>query len=151
KTKAKLRGRPLLLQHLLAPGKTLEELMALLSVETTEQAPFAIELLERFAELLGLPNAVAAYEYLMEGETEHIQDWHDFIHVPDLSEEKARKRAAAATSLEEKERLRQAGILVYEAQGNKKGLITVAWCPDRIGNAFLVFWQDYHESNPAAR
>src|SRR5262249_17252122 len=37
------------------------------------------------------------------------------------------------------------------AQGNKKGLTTVAWCPDRIGNAFLVFWQDYHESNPAAR
>jgi hypothetical protein len=151
KTKAKLRGRPLLIQHLLAPGKSLKELIALLSPDATEQTPFAFELLERFANLLGLPNAVAAYEYLMEGETEHIQDWDDFIHVPDQSEEKARKRAAAAASLDEKERLRQAGILVYEAQGDKKGLTTVAWCPDHIGNGFFVFWQNYHEANPGAR
>jgi WD40 repeat protein len=26
--------------------------------------------------------------------------------------------------------------------------MTVTWCPDRIGNAFLVFWRDYHQANP---
>jgi WD40 repeat protein len=151
KDKVKLRGRPLLLQKLLAPGKNLEELTALLSPETVEQMTFAYELLERFADLLGLPNAVAAYEYLMGGETDHIQRWEDFIHVPDQTDEKARRRATADRVADEKERLRQTGILVYERQGEKNKLTSVTWCPDRTGDGFLVCWQDFRQFNASAQ
>ncbi len=152
KTKAKLRGKPLLLQQLLAPGKSVEDLISLLASETVERTVFASELMQRFADLLGLPNAVNAYEYLMEGETEGTEAWEEFIHIPDLSEQKRRKRAAEAEIEEEKERLRREAFLVYERQGDKKKMGTsVTWCPDRTGKAFLVYWQNILESDPVAR
>lgn len=48
---------------------------------------FEVERLERFADLLGLPNALASYEYLQEGEQDDVEQWEDFVHVPDLPEE----------------------------------------------------------------
>jgi hypothetical protein len=145
----KLRGRPPLLQGLLAPGKALDELQTLLSPETIEQTPFALELLDRFADLLGLPNAVSSYEYLMEGERENIRRWKDFIHVPDRSDEKARTRTAAAKIRAERARLRREKILVYEKQGNKNKTVSVACCPDRNGDGFLTSWYSHFESREA--
>jgi hypothetical protein len=39
----------------------------LLSENSVEESPFASNQLEGFAGLLGLPNAITAYEYLMDG------------------------------------------------------------------------------------
>ncbi len=149
--KARQHGRPHLLQELLAPGKTLEELTTLLSAENVEQTTFAFDLLQRFADLLGLPNAVTSYEYLMDGETEGTERWEDFKHIPDQSEEKARKRAADAAIQEEKAQLRQAGMLLYEKRGEQKALVSLAWCPDPTSDGFLVSWQRYNVHAPDPR
>ncbi|HEV3079726.1 MAG TPA: hypothetical protein VGY66_08100 [Gemmataceae bacterium] len=149
--KARLRGRPRLLEHLLAPGRSLQELASLLSENSVEESPFASNQLEGFAGLLGLPNAITAYEYLMDGETDGVECWDKFIHVPDLSVENAQKEAANTETLQEKERLRQAGLLVYESRGQGSALRHVAWCRDGAGSGFLVRWQDYGDRNPQPR
>ncbi|HEV3447036.1 MAG TPA: hypothetical protein VG099_20525 [Gemmataceae bacterium] len=149
--KARLRGRPKLLEHLLAPGRSLEELASLLSENPVEESPFASNQLEGFAGLLGLPNAITAYEYLMDGETDGVERWDKFIHVPDLSAENAQKEAANTETLQERERLRQAGLLVYESRGQGSALRHVVWCRDGAGSGFLVSWQDYGDLNPEPR
>jgi hypothetical protein len=130
--KARLRGRPRLLEHLLAPGRSLQELASLLSENSVEESPFASNQLEGFAGLLGLPNAITAYEYLMDGETDGVERWDKFIHVPDLSAENAQKEAANTETLQEKERLRQAGLLVYESRGPDSALLVSRRCGQRL-------------------
>jgi hypothetical protein len=148
KEKARLRGRPNLLHHLLASGKSLEELADLLSEDSVEESPFASEQLDRFAGLLGLPNAITAYEYLMDRETDGVERWDKFIHVPDLSAENAQQEVANTETLREKDRLRHAGLLVYESRGQGSALRSVAWCRDGAGSGFLVSWLDYGDLNP---
>jgi hypothetical protein len=145
----RLRGRPELLRHLLLPGKSLEELTNLLSDDDEEKSVFASDELERFADLLGLPNVITAYEYLMDGETDGTDGWDEFIHVPDISAEKAQKQAAQAKVDEEKEGLRQAGLLVYERCAPE--FATIAWAADRTGSGFLVAWQHFRQGQPQTR
>lgn len=42
---------------------------------------FASDTMDRFAEILGIANAVSSYEYLRAGETDHIVGWHEFVEV----------------------------------------------------------------------
>jgi len=144
KLKERCRGRPRRLAHLLAPGKTLAELQELLSPEAAGGVVFAGDLLGRFADLLGLANAQTSYEYLQGGEGGGIEGEGQFLHVPDLSGEKARKREAGASIERVKERLHAEGLLLLErtAPGTGSGFEAVApaWCPDREGSGFLVSW-----------
>jgi hypothetical protein len=134
------RGSPELLAHLLAPGRTSDELQALLSPEEAEGALFKGELLRRFAELLGLPNALTSYEYLQAGESEGVEGWDEFLHVPDDSAAKGHKREAEASIDRVKERMRAEGLLLLEQSAGEPGLVPLPplWCPDRQGDGFLV-------------
>jgi hypothetical protein len=138
----KCRGQPDLLAGLLAPGRTLEELQELLAPDQAEASFPASDLLQRFAQLLDLPNAETSYEYLQAGETYDVEGWDDFLHVPDLGPEKARQREAEAGLDREKQRLRDEGLLLLEKSGSGFGVqITMpAWCPDREGSGFLACW-----------
>jgi hypothetical protein len=127
-------GHPEVFRDLLG-DEGLEGLRELLAAD---QPVFAGESLARFAELLGLPNACSSYEYLVQGETDDVEGWDEFVHVPDQGEEKARQRAAQADLDAAKERQRADGLLLLEQSG--PGPMSMpAWCPDREGG-FLVCW-----------
>lgn len=43
---------------------------------------FASDTMFQFAEILGIPNAVASYEYLKAGETDGLKEWDKFVEIP---------------------------------------------------------------------
>ncbi len=132
-------GKPELLAHLLVDRTALPQLRELLD-EGRDVAPlFATELLERFVQLFALRNAVASYEYLMQGESDGIEGWDQLIHVPDRGAELAQAARAKAALAQAKQGLRAEGLLLAEQEGSD--LLTMAtWCPDREGAGFLVTW-----------
>jgi hypothetical protein len=139
--KAKSRGRPEVFAELLPDASRLDELKALLTPAHAEQTVFAGETMLRFAELLELPNAASAYEYLTQGETDDIEAWDDFTHVPDQTEEKAKQRAVKAEHETARQRLRDQGILLCEDSRPQPPLHHAMphWCTDGAGG-FLVCW-----------
>jgi hypothetical protein len=42
---------------------------------------FASDMMFRFAEILGIPNAIASYEYLKAGEVDNVKEWGRFIEI----------------------------------------------------------------------
>src|SRR5262245_1904558 len=114
KKKEQSRGRPETLAHLLSEPEQLDDLKSLLSTEHAEGLPFASESLQRFAELVDLPNALSGYEYLTRGETDGIEGWDEFTHVPDRGTELAQKRAEDDALAAEMQRLREQGVLLHE-------------------------------------
>jgi hypothetical protein len=135
------RGRPERLEHLLADPTTLPDLQELLTHGRDAPPVFASELLGRFADLFRLHHALSSYEYLMQGEREGIEDWDQFVHVPDRSAEIAEAEQAEAALAQAKQQLRASGLLLVEQTG--ANLVTMpAWCPDRDGSGFLVTWID---------
>ena len=88
---------------------------------------FAVEAFERFAALLGLPNACTCYEYLMSGDTRGIEGWAKFAHVPDRSAEvKAQEKAAETLN-----GFRRKGVLLLE-----QSPAPLAICPDGTSGFF---------------
>ncbi|MFO0966772.1 MAG: hypothetical protein U0793_14460 [Gemmataceae bacterium] len=145
----KLRGRPERIAHLLADVSRLPELEELLSPERAAQTVFASETLSRFADLLNLANAETAYEYLMQGDTDNIEQWDDFTHVPDLSGENARKQAVADEDAAQMRRwLSEGTLLVWETRAAKTLAGFVPYlCPDS-GSGFYICWADAVASQP---
>ena len=90
----KLAGRPDLFAHLLADEHAVANLKTKLAEADAE--PFAYVVLEAFAEALGIRNALTSYEYLRNGETDEIDGWDQFVHIPDLASEEAKEREAEA-------------------------------------------------------
>ena len=43
---------------------------------------FASDTMFRFADILGIPNVMASYEYLKAGEIESIKKWDRFVEIP---------------------------------------------------------------------
>lgn len=133
------QGQPEQLADLLPPGRTVQELRAILDPRRAQEALFAMELLEEFASVLGLTNAAAAYEYLTQGETDRVEGWDEFIDVPDQNAERARERQAEARNAEIGERLRAEGLLLVEQAGPPNSALPV-WCPAPRHGGFLVCW-----------
>ena len=142
-------GRPEVFRHLLKSDRDLAGLEALLSPERAGSGGFASELLDRFAGLVGLANAATAYEYLLQDETDDIEGWDQFIHVPDLSAERAKQRAVEDSLAAAKQRLREQGLLLLEQAGSGKGprISLPVWCPDRDGG-FLLCWANTFQQGP---
>ena len=79
----KLSGRPETFAHLI-PSEEIFALKAILANREAEPVVFASSLLERFAQALGIRNAITSYEYLQNGETDGVEGWDQFVHIPDL-------------------------------------------------------------------
>jgi WD40 repeat protein len=135
------------LGHLLAKPDEITKLQKLLD---TDRFDFEMERFDQFAAILGLPNAVSAYEYLQNGERNGIKQWKQFVHVPDLTAELAAKRAAKAKAKAEMKRLAAEGLLIMELVGakTKHPLFPKSpiWSIDPKTNDVLLMWSD----NPMA-
>lgn len=105
---------------------------------------FEIERLEKFVDLLGLPNGVGSYEYLQDGERGGIQRWKDFVHIPDLTAEKNAKQAAKLKAKAEMARLAKDGFLILNVAGGKTDHRIFSsrpiWCIDQSTNDVLLAW-----------
>ncbi len=146
--KQQCRGRPELFKDLLPKPESLVKLKALLITDEKNEFIFEHERMAQFVELLGLQNALSSYEYLQAGERDEIIGWKQFVHIPDLSAEKAAKRAAKAQIAAEKKRLQKEGILLAEIKPpSQKGPglpISIAWGTDPATNGLLLVWQSCH-------
>jgi WD40 repeat protein len=149
----RLRGRPETFAHLARDPAKFAAVRDRLAAQECERAVFASELLEEFAEALGIRNAVTSYEYLQENEeTEGIEGWDQFVHVPDLSREKARRRAAEAALEGDKRRLIEQGRLLAERGGLPGWDSPSPWlCPSPDGRGFLVAWSSHAAPNEGSR
>ena len=140
-------GRPELFQDLLTKPGSLSKLKTLIAADK-EKFTFEQERMTQFVELLGLPNTLSSYEYLQQGERDGIKGWKQFIHIPDLTAEKAAKRAAQARVKEEKKRLQKEGILLAEIEPSKQkgpGLpVSITWGTDSATSGLLLMWRSYH-------
>ncbi|MBE0539991.1 MAG: hypothetical protein IH623_01205 [Verrucomicrobia bacterium] len=134
-------GNARTLGHLLAKPDEVPKLQKLLDADRFD---FEMERFDQFAAILGLPNAVSAYEYLQDGERDGIKHWKEFVHVPDLTAERAAKRAAKAEIRAEMKRLAKEGILITELVGAKTSHKlfhqSPVWSIDPKTNDVLLMW-----------
>jgi hypothetical protein len=140
-------GNARALGHLLAKPDEATKLQQLLD---TARFDFEMERFDQFAAMLGLPNAVSAYEYLQNGERDGIKQWKQFVHVPDLTAARAAKRVAKAKAKAEMKRLAAEGVLIVELVGAKTSHPlfpkSPTWSIDPKTNDVLLMWSD----NPMA-
>ena len=79
-----LRWRPEAFAHLVSDLAKLRAMKERLAAQSSGRDVLATELLEAFADTLGIQNAVTSYDYLLEnGETADIEGWDQFVGVPD--------------------------------------------------------------------
>lgn len=138
-----LRGRPETFAHLDRSGDPLA-LKSMLADPEAESFAFASTLLERFAQALGIRNAVTSYEYLQNGELEGLEKWEEFVHIPDLTSAKEQKRQLDESRRLLKQNMIREGLLFAEL-GGKKGRHgpSPCWCPAPDRSGFLLGWSDH--------
>ena len=116
----------------------------------SDRFTFEMDRMDQFATILGLPNAVSAYEYLQDGERDDIKGWKEFVHIPDLGAERAAKRAEKARIKSEMKRLAKTGTLILELVGGKTShrlfYQTPFWTLNRATGEVLLMWS----GNPMA-
>lgn len=132
----RLQGQPVLLAHLLPSPDELPALQKLISGSQNDSPLFASSLLEEFAGILRLPNAMTSYEYLMQGETESVEAWDEFIHIPDLTAKNAVKAALKKGHQSQFQSLRESGMLLFDMS-----IPTPPVCvPSSTGTGFELKW-----------
>ncbi len=104
-----------------------------------------VDRLTRLAKLVGITNAVTAYEYLKDGESEGIKGRRQFIEVPqaEIAKQKQTERALAAEIKRKKKELMKQGLFL--AEQHKKDCSHPAWCVVEDG-----FWLYLKVSDPRA-
>lgn len=138
----KLVGRPECFSHLLPGAEAVADLKKCLAGAGSQ--PFAFAVLQRFSELLGIPNAVTSYDYLQNGETSQIEGWDQFIHVPDLTDEKAKEGRSIAELENTKQSLIRDGLLLKELAAEPGFQAPWPWfCPAPDASSFLVAWSSH--------
>lgn len=137
--KERVRGRPEVFKDLI---QTAEDWPKLKEALVKDGYTFEEDRMREFAELLGLRNAIGNYEYLIEGERDEIDNWEQFVHIPD---EREAKRQAKERLKAEKQRLKKEGLLLAELlpPGPKRESIHACLhcAADRLNGGFLVGWR----------
>ena len=113
---------------------------------------FAEDALEAFAAALGIANPLTSHADLTAGETDGVEGWEEFIHVPDESSELAQRAAHQEEIAAERQRLRAEGVL--------RRILLPPEAPDRwnpisplhvvTGNEVLLAWRPLHGKSPVA-
>ncbi len=148
-----LSGRPETFAHLASdPGK-FAAVRERLAAQADQPDVFVSGLMEEFADALGIRNALTSYEYLQEHEeTDDVEGWDQFIHVPDLTDDKARNRLAEAAIEEKTHHLMEQGWLLAERGGLAGAASPHPWlCPSPDGKGFLVAWSSHADSQEQPR
>jgi hypothetical protein len=153
KERQRLSGRPETFAHLARDPAQFAAVRERLAAQASQPDVFVSGLLQEFADALGIRNALTSYEYLQEHEdTDDVEGWDQFLHIPDLSREKAQKRAADAAIEEEKHRLIEQGLLLAERGGLTGWATPHPWlCPSPDGRGFLVAWSSHAEPKEESR
>jgi hypothetical protein len=105
-----------------------------------ENAPiFSYEQLDAFAKVVGIPNAVASYEYLKNGERDDIQHWEEFEELPAeaVRKEKEQRREADDRLKRDRQKLQDDGLLLLRDEREDKLPVGCA-----LADCFLVAWPD---------
>jgi hypothetical protein len=113
--RARVQGKPEVFQDLLGTDEKRKILRSLLSSKDDEESLFAENRMEKFAKLFGIENTLSSYEYLIKGERGGIEGRKQFVHIPDLTAEKAAAKAVRAALRAETKRLQKNGILCFES------------------------------------
>jgi hypothetical protein len=131
----KMAGNPELFRPLI--GDKVGKLAELLD----RNAPYSFEYerLEEFGKLLGMSNAVNAYEYLKEGDRVGIKNWKQFIEVPadEIEKEANQKKQERDRIAAERKRLKAEGRLL---QIDERKAVMLKGCA--AGDGFLVAWPE---------
>ena len=144
-----LSGDPETMSHLASDPDRFAAVVKRMAAQAEARDVFASDLLGKLAEALDIRNAVTSYEYMKENEeTEGIEGWDHFVHVPDLSAEKAREKTVKAAIRKEKKWLTAQGKLLAE-RGGLEGWASPSpwWCPAPNGHGFLVGWSSHADAN----
>jgi hypothetical protein len=142
----RLRAKPEIFRELVPTPERWDALAALLvRGEGALEFTVAEDRMERFAKILGIRNTLTSYEYLTGGEHDGIKNWKKFIHIPDLADEKAAKKAKAAALLAEKQRLHKLGLFCVECfpKGAKRRAANMRCtgpCFDPLDGSLLIEW-----------
>ena len=130
-----------LLRSILPDSAKRNELKRLLDAERFD---FEMERMLKFSALLNLTNAVSAYDYLQDGERDGIKKWKQFIHIPDLTAERAAKRVAKAKAAAEMKHMAKSGLLVLELVGQKTSHslfhTSPIWCIHPSSSEIFLAW-----------
>ena len=133
-----VRGRPQKFAHLAVDPERFAVFQSLIAEQGERPAVFASELLVALASALGMANIQTSYEYLSDGEDD-VDDWDQFVHVPDLRTEELRSRKAGAAHQDEVRRLIREGMLLAERGGHRgRDVPFLHWCPGPDGAGFLL-------------
>ena len=109
-------------------------------LDRENQPVFAYEQLAKLGKLLGINNAVTAYEYLKEGERDQIKGWRKFDEVPAaaIKAEAATKQNELAQVKAERKALQKAKLLLQSDDRPRQSPQACA-----AGDGFVVAWPDY--------
>ena len=133
-----VRSRPQKFAHLAVDPERFAVFQSLIAEQDERPAVFASELLVALASALGMANVQTSYEYLSDGEHD-VDDWDQFVHVPDLRTEELRSRKAGAAHQDEVRRLVREGLLLAERGGHRgRDVPFLHWCPGPDGAGFLL-------------
>lgn len=118
------------------------KLSMLLSRDAGAQPAFASESLADFAKVLGISNAVTAYEYLKEGGRFGVKGWRQFVEVPPeaIVEEAKTKRNVRAALASERKRLKREGLLLLSDE--RKEAIPYGCA---LSDGFMIAWPDHRQ------
>jgi hypothetical protein len=119
-------------------GDKAHQLTALLDRKTS--SVFEYERLEKFAKVLGISNAVSAYEYLKDGERDAIKGWRKFEEFPGEAVKSLAQQKRAERNRVKSERIAmsKSGLLIFSKAEKEHGV--------RCGSAkdgFVSAWADY--------
>ena len=109
----RLKGRPELFGTLVDSQTKVQAIASLLgrTRDVFEEGRF-----RSLAKLLDIQNASTSYDYLIRGEPHGVTRRKEFIHVPDLTAEKAERKAARTAIRAELKRLKASGVLCLDLQ-----------------------------------
>lgn len=145
-------GNPTVLKHLLNDPNSVFELERLLCRKRiSDEVVFQYETLEEFAALFGIPNAVSAYEYLKGDETNEIEEWEKFEHIPSLKAELEVQRSAEQKVTIENSWLKRQGLLLFQesrpARQKHEFPAKPSVLPGLARDGFLIRWSNRTDAN----
>jgi hypothetical protein len=101
-----------------------------------EPYTFESERLTRLAKVLGISNAVTAFEYLEGGERKGIKGWRKFAPIPPRFKEPKVKRPTAKSN---RSKMLRAGVLLYAEESQEFFVVGIGCvCED----GFILGWSD---------
>ena len=140
----RMAGRPEAFGSLI--GEKAEQVAEILR---RDQPVFALEdeRLERFAKLLGISNALNAYEYMKEGDAVGRKGWRKFTEVPadaamarakEQQDERNQVKEKRWLAVQERKALEKDGLLLFRDE--RKERMSAGYA---AGGGYLVAWRDF--------